>query len=181
VSLVEKERPFEDDDDHSPLDDDDQTGQDRELQTPEEEEDLGDIPLPQEAGIESEIVARAASVPRQFTPQRPPRHLLFMTPQVTKPNGALSLADRVRGRRSTSTVGRASLVRWQEPEVVVPDMDQKTPTQNAEPLPPRVSDSERQVRPISQLQNDHSLHVSVILGYQGTKAFCTGSTRCVLW
>jgi len=124
-------------DDGEPLD------QDEELQEPEEEEDLGDVTFRHGARHESEIGVRAASVPRQFTPQRPERHLLFMTPQVSKASGNLSLADRVRGRKSTGGVGQASLSRsWRVPEVKVPDADQST---LGSPGQRRVSDSERQV------------------------------------
>ena len=130
-------------------DDSELLDQDEELQEPEEEEELGDITFRHGARHESEIGVRAASVPRQFTPQRPERPLSFMTPQVFKTNGNLSLADRVRGRKSTGGVGQASLGRsWRVPEVKVPDVDQSslgTPGQR------RVSDSERQVRFILQL------------------------------
>lgn len=129
----------EDADDSEPLD------QDEELQELEEEEDLGDFG----ARHESEIGLRTASLPRQFTPQRPERPLSFMTPQVFKTNGNLSLADRVRGRKSTGGVGQASLGRsWRVPEVKVQDIDQST---LGTPGQRRVSESERQVGFILQV------------------------------
>lgn len=131
-------------DDCEPLD------QDEELEEePEEEEGLGDVTFRHGARHESEIGVRAASVPHQFTPQRPERPLSFMTPQVSKANGSLSLADRVRGRKSTGGVGQASLGRsWRVTEVKVPDADQST---LGSPGQRRVSDSERQVGFNSQL------------------------------
>jgi hypothetical protein len=117
--------------------------QDEELQEPEEEEGLGDVTFRHEARHDNEIGVRAASVPRQFTPQRPERPFSFMTPQVSKANGDLSLADRVRGRKSTGGVGQASLGRsWHVPEVKVQDADQSI---LGSPGQRRVSDSERQV------------------------------------
>jgi hypothetical protein len=65
-----------------------------------------------------------------------------MTPQVSKANGDLSLADRVRGRKSTGGFGQASLARpWQVMDLAVPS----TPGVKAEPGQQAVSDSERQV------------------------------------
>lgn len=66
-----------------------------------------------------------------------------MTPQVSKANGNLSLADRVRGRKSTGGIGQAGLGRsWHVPEVKVEDADRST---LGSPGQRRVSDSERQV------------------------------------
>ena len=126
--------------------------QDEELQEPEEE-GLGDVPFGHEVRLESEIRARAVSVPRQFTPQRPERPFSFMTPQVPKANSRLSLADRVRGRKSMGGFGQAGLgTSLQVTEVVIRDVDQGTPSTNAEPGQRRVSESERKVGLIPQLQ-----------------------------
>ncbi|KAI0301317.1 hypothetical protein BC826DRAFT_558631 [Russula brevipes] len=138
--VVEARISGDDQDPHGSLhDDDDQLDQDGKPQELEVEEDLGDISPGYEGGLGSEFGTRAASVPRQFTPQRPQRSLglSFMTPQVTKVNGGLSLADRVRGRKSTGNVGRPSLAgSWQINEVAVPEGSKDTPT--------RISESERQ-------------------------------------
>lgn len=117
--------------------------QDEGLQDAEDEENLDDVPYEREARLESEFGARAVSVSRQFTPQRPERPLAFMTPQVPKANGGLSLADRVRGRISMGSVGRANVARsWQVP---VPDPDHSSPSKGTELGQQRISDLERQV------------------------------------
>jgi hypothetical protein len=137
---------------HTLYDDGKLLDQDGDPQELEEEEDFGDVPLEHEAQLESETGSRAVSLPRQFTPQRPERPFSFMTPQVTKSNGGLSLADRVRGRKSTGGVGQASLTKsWRSTDVAVPDIGQSTPGTNVER---KVSDSERQVSLILQLQID---------------------------
>ena len=119
--------------------------QNEELQEFKEEDDLCNVPTGHEARPESEIRTRAVSMPRQFTPQRPARPFSFMTPQVLKANGDVSLADRVRGRTSTGGIGQASLARpWQVTDFV-PDVVPSTPGSKAEPDQQRVSDSERQV------------------------------------
>jgi hypothetical protein len=88
----------------------------------------------------------------QFTPQRPPQRPLagaaFMTPQVQKSNAALSLADRVRGRKSTGGVGRARWLVTNTDVAAIPNADQNTPgSENVEPEQRKVSASEKQVRP----------------------------------
>ena len=130
--------------------------QDEELQDVGDEENSGDVPDDREDGLESEYGVRAVSaVHRQFTPQRPERPLAFMTPQVPKANGGLSLADRVRGRVSMS-VGRANVARsWQVP---VPDPDDSSPSKATEPGQQRVSDLERQVCTVSELKPDFCSH-----------------------
>jgi hypothetical protein len=135
-------------DDHYSLHDDgDQLDQDGELQDAADEEYFGDVPPEHEAGLESEFGARAVSVSRQFTPQRPQRPFSFMTPQVPKANGGLSLADRVRGRISMGSVGRANPARsWQ---VSVPEPGQSTPSGGPELVQRSISDSERQVSAVS--------------------------------
>lgn len=125
---------------HSPHDDGDQLDQDEGLQDADDEEGFDSAPSEHEARLESEIGARAVSVSRQFTPQRPQRPLSFMTPQVPKANGSLSLADRVRGRISMGSVGREKL--WR---VSVPDPGQSTPSEGVELGQRRITDSERQV------------------------------------
>lgn len=76
-----------------------------------------------------------------------------MTPQVSKANESVSLVDRVRGRKSTGGVGRASLARpWQVKEVAVQDADQGTPSENAGLGQQGVTDTERQVGLNSQMQ-----------------------------
>jgi hypothetical protein len=116
--------------------------QDEGLQDAEDEENLGAVPYEREAKLESEFGVRAVSVSR-FTPQRPERPLAFMTPQVSRTNGGLSLADRVRGRISMGSVGRANVARsWPVP---VPDPDQSSPSRATELGQQRVSDLERQV------------------------------------
>ncbi|KAH9990229.1 hypothetical protein BJV74DRAFT_837337 [Russula compacta] len=126
-------------------DDGDQFDHDGELRELQEEEDLGDVLPGHGVEVKSEIGARAFSVPRQFTPQRPPRPLPFMTPQVPKANKSVSLVDRVRGRKSTGGVGQASLARkWEVKEVAVQDADQSTPRENAGLGQQGVTDSERQ-------------------------------------
>jgi hypothetical protein len=147
------------DDHHSLYDDGDQLDQDEELQDAGDEECFGDVFPEHEARLESEIGARAVSVSRQFTPQRPQRPFLFMTPQVPKANGGLSLADRVRGRVSMGSVGRANPARsWR---VSVPEPGQSTPSEGAELGQRSISDSERQVSTISQLQNGRGSHASL--------------------
>ena len=138
---------------HFSHNDGDQLDQDGGLQDADDEENLGDVPPEHEARLQSEFGVRAASVSRQFTPQRPQRSLPFMTPQVPKANGSLSLADRVRGRRvSMGSVGRANVARsWRVP---VPDPDQSTPTKATGLEQTRISDLERQVCAFSQLEND---------------------------
>lgn len=117
--------------------------QDQELEDAEDEENLGDVPHEREARLESEFGARAVSLSRQFTPQRPERPLAFMTPQVPKANGGLSLADRVRGRVSMGSVGRTNVARsWRVP---VPDPDNSSPSKGTELGQRRVSDLERLV------------------------------------
>jgi hypothetical protein len=121
--------------------------QDEGLQDAEDEENLDDVPYEREARLESEFEARAVSVSRQFTPQRPERPLAFMTPQVPKANGGLSLADRVRGRISMGSVGRANVARsWRVPVPVPdPDPDHSSPSKGTELGQQRISDLERQV------------------------------------
>lgn len=119
--------------------------QDEGRQDAEDEENLGDVLNEREAKLESEFGSRAVSVSRQFTPQRPERPLAFMTPQVPKANGGLSLADRVRGRISMGSVGRANVARsWRVP-VPDPDPDHSSPSKGTELGQQRVSDLERQV------------------------------------
>jgi hypothetical protein len=144
-----KAPPSGDDDEydvhHSIHDDGDHLDQDEGVQDAEDEENLGDVPYEREARLESEFGARAVSVSRQFTPQRPERPLAFMTPQVPKANGGLSLADRVRGRISMGSVGRANVARpWRVP-VPDPDPDYSSPSKGTELGQRRVSDLERQV------------------------------------
>ena len=157
-------------------DDGDQLDQDEELEDAEDEESTGDAITEHKVKLESEIGARAVSVSRQFTPQRPHRPLPFMTPQVPKANGGLSLADRVRGRVSMGSLSRANLASsWRVPDT---DPDQSTPTKGVE-RGQRISDSERQVRTFLQLQNGPGSHASLLFlfaGYQGAKAFCSRST-----
>lgn len=126
---------------HSFHDVGDQLDQDEELEDAEDEESIGDVTPEPEVGLPSEVGARAVSVSRQFTPQRPHRPLPFMTPQVPKANGDLSLADRVRGRVSMGSLGRVRPASsWR-----VLDPDQSTPTKGVERGQRSVSDSERQV------------------------------------
>ena len=128
---------------HSIYDGGDHLDQDEGPQDAEDEENLSDVPHEREARFESEFGGRAVSVSRQFTPQRPERPLAFMTPQVPKTNGGLSLADRVRGRISMGSVGRANVARsWRVP---VPDPDYNSPSKATELGQQRVSDLERQV------------------------------------
>lgn len=137
---------------HSIHDDGDHLDQDEELQDAEDEENLGDVPYEREDRLESEFGVRAVSVPRQFTPQRPERPLTFMTPQVTKAHGGLSLADRVRGRVSMGSVGRANVARsWRVP---VPDPDHSSPSKATELGQQRVSDLEREVCAFHSLKPD---------------------------
>jgi hypothetical protein len=76
-----------------------------------------------------------------------------MTPQVSKANGDLSLADRVRGRKSTGGFSQASMARpWQVTDHAVPDIFPSTPGVKVEQGQQVVSDSERQVGLISLLQ-----------------------------
>jgi hypothetical protein len=75
--------------------------EDEGLQDAEDEENSDDVPYEHEARLESEFGARSVSEFRQFTSQRPERPLAFMTPQVPKANGGLSLADRVGGAYQT--------------------------------------------------------------------------------
>jgi hypothetical protein len=71
-----------------------------------------------------------------------------MTPQVQKSNAALSLADRVRGRKSTGGVGRARWLVTNTDVAAIPNADQNTPrSENVEPEQRKVSASEKQVRP----------------------------------
>lgn len=114
-----------------------------ELQEPEDEEGLGDASHGGEAEPESEP---AASTPYQLTPQRPEQHFYFMTPQTHRPNGAPSLADRVRGRQSTGGAGWASLVKpWVAADDPVPAVDKSAPRANAESRERRISQLERRV------------------------------------
>jgi hypothetical protein len=79
----------------------------------------------------------------------------FMTPQVQKSNAALSLADRVRGRKSTGGLGRATwLVTDTSTDVATtPYADQNAlKNENVEPGPRRISASEKQVLPNLYLQ-----------------------------
>lgn len=99
---------------------------------------MGDVPYEREVTLENEFGARAVSLSRQFTPQRPERPLAFMTPQVLKANGGLSLADRVRGRVSMGSVGRGRS--WR-----VPDPDHSSPSKGTELGQRRINDLERQV------------------------------------
>jgi hypothetical protein len=73
-----------------------------------------------------------------------------MTPQVHKSNVGLSVADRVRGRKSTGGgVGRASFARtWlvTDADVAIPNADPNSPSENAQPGQRRISASEKQVR-----------------------------------
>ncbi|KAI9513527.1 hypothetical protein F5148DRAFT_1006664 [Russula earlei] len=131
--------------DHSLQDNDDQPDQELELLEHENERLLEDVPPAQETRFESDFAIRAASVPRQFTPQRPQRPLLFMTPQVPKANRGLGLADRVRGRTSTGSVGRASFARsLRDQEIAIPDVNPSTPSNTVEPYQRRINNSERQ-------------------------------------
>lgn len=114
---------------------------------------MGDVPYEREDRLENEFGARAVSVSRQFTPQRPERPLAFMTPQVPKANGGLSLADRVRGRISMGSVGQGRS--WRVP---VPDPDHSSPSKGTELGQRRISDLERQVRTFSQLKPDFGPH-----------------------
>lgn len=144
-----KAHPSGDDDEydvhHSIHGDGDHLDQDEGLEDAGDEENLGDVPNEHEAKLESEFGARAASVSRQFTPQRPERPLAFMTPQVPKANGGLSLADRVRGRVSMGSVGRANVARsWRVP-VPDPDPDPSSPGKGTELGQRRISELERQV------------------------------------
>jgi hypothetical protein len=128
-------------------------GQDGGLQEPKEEEDLDSVHAGHEAPLENEIKGRAVSMPRQFTPQRPMRPFSFMTPQLPKANGDFSLADRVRGRKSTGGFSQASLARpWQVTDAVVQNVVPSTPGSNAELGQRRVSEVERQVGLNPQLQ-----------------------------
>jgi len=75
-----------------------------------------------------------------------------MTPQVSKANGDLSLADRVRGRKSTGGFGQTLARPWQVTDLAVPDIFPSTPGVKVEPGQQAVSDSERQVGLIPLLQ-----------------------------
>ncbi|KAI0299366.1 hypothetical protein B0F90DRAFT_1818129 [Multifurca ochricompacta] len=132
------------DDDHSTNDENEPLDQNEELQKLDGGENptdaLGDPEL------EGKIAGhQRVFTPRQFTPQRPQRPLSFMTPQVHKFNDGLSLADRVRGRKSTGGVSQASMTRsWLVTDTAVSDTDQEMSGAKAESGQRRVSQSEKQ-------------------------------------
>ena len=129
--------------------------QDEGLQETEDE----DVPYEHEARLESEFGTRGVSLSRQFTPQRPERPLAFLTPQVPKANGGLSLADRVRGRISMGSVGRANVTgSWRVP---VLEPDHSSPSKGTERRQRRVSDLERQVCTFSRLKPYFGSHTSL--------------------
>ncbi|KAI9438291.1 hypothetical protein H4582DRAFT_1815256 [Lactarius indigo] len=121
---------------------DEPLGQDDKPQEPENEDGLGDGG---DTEPESEFANRGAMTP-QLTPQRPEQRLYFMTPQTHRPNGAPSLADRVRGRQSTGGAAWTSLAKpWTVAEDPAPAVDESAPRANAESSERRISQLERRV------------------------------------
>ncbi|KAH9077726.1 hypothetical protein EDB83DRAFT_2345491 [Lactarius deliciosus] len=133
----------EDVDEYTAPDEDEPLDRDDEPQEPEDEEGLGDASHGGDAEPESDLANRGAMTP-QLTPQRPEQRLYFMTPQTHRPNGAPSLADRVRGRQSTGGAAWTSLAKpWTVAEDPTPAVDKSAPHATAESRERRVSQLER--------------------------------------
>ncbi|KAI9464057.1 hypothetical protein BJY52DRAFT_883235 [Lactarius psammicola] len=134
----------EDVEEYSAHDEDGPLHRDDEPQEPETEEGLYDVSHESKAEPENELADQGASTPCQLTPQRPEQRFYFMTPQTHRPNGAPSLADRVRGRQSTGGAAWTSLAKpWTVVDDPVPAADNSAPRANAESRERRVSQMER--------------------------------------
>ncbi|KAH9064558.1 hypothetical protein EDB87DRAFT_1556259 [Lactarius vividus] len=137
------ELAHEDVEEYTAPDQDEPLDRDDEPQEPGDEEGLGDASHEGDAKPGSDFANRGSVTP-QLTPQRPEQRLYFMTPQTHRPNGAPSLADRVRGRQSTGGAAWTSLAKpWTVAEDPATAVDKSAPQANAESRERRVSQLER--------------------------------------